>query len=91
MRASRLPALKTLADFDFSFQPAIKREQIDALLDRLPHRCHIVNIRGNSYRMRHHAEFSKAHPPRRRPRHLPTSSDRLMTAAPVRAGLPRVF
>ncbi|WP_423927785.1 ATP-binding protein [Candidatus Palauibacter sp.] len=31
MRASRLPALKTLADFDFSFQPSIKREQIDAL------------------------------------------------------------
>ena len=31
MRASRLPAVKTLADFDFSFQPSIKREQIDAL------------------------------------------------------------
>ena len=27
----RLPAVKTLADFDFSFQPSIKREQIDAL------------------------------------------------------------
>ena len=34
-----------------------------ALLDRLLHRCHIVNIRGNSYRMRRHMEFSKAiHP-----------------------------
>ena len=34
-----------------------------ALLDRLLHRCHIVNIRGNSYRMRRHAELSKAiHP-----------------------------
>ena len=34
-----------------------------ALLDRLLHRCHIVNIRGNSYRMRHHAELSKTiHP-----------------------------
>ena len=33
------------------------------LLDRLLHRCHIVNIRGNSYRMRRHAELSKAiHP-----------------------------
>src|SRR5690606_25669747 len=31
MRASRLPAVKTLADFDFSFQPSIKREQIDNL------------------------------------------------------------
>jgi len=34
-----------------------------ALLDRLLHRCHIVNIRGNSYRMRRHAELSKSiHP-----------------------------
>ena len=34
-----------------------------ALLDRLLHRCHIVNIRGNSYQMRRHAELSKAiHP-----------------------------
>ncbi len=34
-----------------------------ALLDRLLHRCYIVNIRGNSYRMRRHTELSKAiHP-----------------------------
>lgn len=31
MRSSRLPAIKTLEDFDFSFQPSIKREQIDSL------------------------------------------------------------
>ena len=113
MRSSRLPAIKTLEDFDFSFQPSIKREQIDslhelgflerkenvvflgppgvgkthlamvtsnkgfeqwgeilhdevmaaALLDRLLHRCHIVNIRGNSYRVRRRMELSKAiHP-----------------------------
>jgi DNA replication protein DnaC len=31
MRASRLPAVKTLVDFDFSFQPSIKREQIESL------------------------------------------------------------
>ena len=31
MRSSRLPAIKTVADFDFSFQPSIKREQIDSL------------------------------------------------------------
>ena len=30
MRSSRLPGLKTLADFDFSFQPSIRREQIDS-------------------------------------------------------------
>jgi len=28
-----------------------------ALIDRLIHHCHIVNIRGNSYRMRHHADL----------------------------------
>jgi DNA replication protein DnaC len=33
MRSSRLPAVKTLADFDFSFQPSIKREQIESLHD----------------------------------------------------------
>lgn len=27
-----------------------------ALIDRLLHHCHIVNIRGNSYRMRAHSE-----------------------------------
>jgi DNA replication protein DnaC len=31
MRSSRLPVVKTLADFDFSFQPSIKREQLDSL------------------------------------------------------------
>jgi DNA replication protein DnaC len=31
MRSSRLPAVKTVHDFDFSFQPSIKREQIEAL------------------------------------------------------------
>ena len=31
MRSSRLPAVKTLAEFDFAFQPSIKREQIDSL------------------------------------------------------------
>ena len=34
-----------------------------ALLDRVLHRCHIVNIRGNSYRLRGHGELSKTiHP-----------------------------
>ena len=28
-----------------------------ALIDRLVHHCHIVNIRGNSYRMRTHSEL----------------------------------
>ena len=31
-----------------------------ALLDRLLHQCHIVNIRGNSYRMRLRAELAQA-------------------------------
>jgi DNA replication protein DnaC len=31
MRSSRLPAVKTLHDFDFTFQPSIKRDQIESL------------------------------------------------------------
>ena len=31
MRAVRLPAVKTLADFDFSFQPSVKRDQLESL------------------------------------------------------------
>ena len=31
MRASRLPAVKTLAQFDVAFQPSIKHEQIESL------------------------------------------------------------
>jgi len=31
MRSSRLPAVKTLADFDCTFQPSLKREQIESL------------------------------------------------------------
>ena len=30
-----------------------------ALIDRVLHHCHVVNIRGNSYRMRHHTELYK--------------------------------
>lgn len=38
-----------------------------ALIDRLVHHCHIVNIRGNSYRMRQHAEVYADHHHRRGP------------------------
>jgi DNA replication protein DnaC len=31
MRSSRLPSIKTLQQFDFSFQPSIRREQIESL------------------------------------------------------------
>ena len=31
MRSSRLPAIKTLEAFDFTFQPSLKREQIESL------------------------------------------------------------
>lgn len=30
MRSSRLPVVKTLESFDFSFQPSIKRQQIES-------------------------------------------------------------
>ncbi len=32
---------------------------VAALLDRLLHCCHIVNIRGNSYRMRQHTDLAR--------------------------------
>ena len=56
-----------------------------ALIDRILHHCHIVNIRGNSYRMREHTELWQAlhsagsatpHPPakrRRKSREVTTS------------------
>ena len=31
MRSSRLPAVKQLRDFDFTFQPSLRREQIESL------------------------------------------------------------
>ena len=31
MRSSRLPAVKLLTDFDFTFQPSINREQLNSL------------------------------------------------------------
>ena len=31
-----------------------------ALIDRLLHNCHIVNIRGNSYRMREHQNLMRS-------------------------------
>ena len=139
MRSSRLPAVKTLDQFDFTFQPSIKREQVEslhelgfldrgenvilrgppgvgkthlaislaiaaaeagrrvyygtlagliesnkgfedwggvlgdevmaaALIDRLVHHCHIVNIRGNSYRMKDHQNLLQSGSDRRRKR-----------------------
>ena len=46
-----------------------------ALIDRLVHHCHIVNIRGNSYRLRQHADLARrlhvsgAHPERKQQQH----------------------
>ena len=54
-----------------------------ALIDRVVHHCHIVNIRGNSYRMRQHAELHRElrsalgaprHPPAGRPQRRSASS-----------------
>lgn len=52
-----------------------------ALIDRLLHHCHIVSVRGNSYRMRHHSDLYRAltpaaeseeSQPRRKRREAPT-------------------
>lgn len=58
-----------------------------ALIDRLVHHCHIVNIRGNSYRLRHHADLHRAlgaprHPPARAPQRSPRPSHPNPTPAP---------
>jgi hypothetical protein len=59
-----------------------------ALIDRLVHHCHIVNIRGNSYRMRHHTELGRALGPLATPRvGAPTPGSTLL---PLR-GTPRVL
>ena len=39
MRSSRLPAVKTMDQFDFAFQPSIKREQIKSLHEFGFHKC----------------------------------------------------
>ena len=39
-----------------------------ALIDRLVHHCHIVNIRGNSYRMRDRQSLLQSASDRRRKR-----------------------
>ena len=39
-----------------------------ALIDRLVHHCHIVNIRGNSYRMKDHQNLLQSGSDRRRKR-----------------------
>src|SRR5690606_28273167 len=44
-----------------------------ALIDRLLHHCHIVNIRGNSYRMRQHSELWQALQPDRKSTRLNSS------------------
>ncbi|MFN9086429.1 MAG: ATP-binding protein [Gemmatimonadaceae bacterium] len=31
MRCARLPSVKTLDDFDFTFQPSVKRDQLESL------------------------------------------------------------
>ncbi len=66
-----LPSFDAVAFLGFALMAA-------ALIDRLLHHCHIINIRGNSYRMRHHTELwrslndgdsaSASSPKRRTPR-----------------------
>ena len=38
----------------------------NTLIDRLLHHCHIVNIRGNSYRMREHQQWLQSAADKRR-------------------------
>lgn len=65
---SGFPIKKTLYDFDFSFQPSINKRQNDELAagrgknpsclsDRVPQHCAVVNINGESYRLKECKEF----------------------------------
>jgi DNA replication protein DnaC len=47
LKAARFPQTTTLDEFDFGQQPST-----GAALDRLPHRCHILEAKGESYRLR---------------------------------------
>ena len=52
--------------FRNGFTGDCKRQQTRILIDRLVHHCHIVNIRGNSYRMRDHQNLLRSGLDRRR-------------------------
>ena len=66
MRSSRLPGLKTLADFDFSFQPSIRREQIDSLheLGFLERKENVVFLGPPGWARRISRSASRSRPPR---------------------------
>ena len=55
VRSSRLPGVKTLTEFDFSFQPCLRREQIDSLheLGFLERRYNVVFLGPPGVGMRH--------------------------------------
>lgn len=74
--ATILTSNKSFKEWDAVFGDAVVAA---ALLDRLLHHCHIVNIKGNSYRLRHYPglDLPEASPlPRRRgrPRKQPEGS-----------------
>ncbi len=61
MIARRYERASTVLTFNKSFEEwgEILGDEVmaAALIDRLLHHCHILSIRGNSYRMRHHTEL----------------------------------
>ena len=63
-----------------------------ALIDRLVHHCHIVNIRGNSYRMRQHADLQRllsphAISPSAPPPPLPAGGHGVLAGSPPRCDI----
>lgn len=59
-----------------------------ALIDRLVHHCHLVTIRGNSYRMRQHTELWQACTPRPSLNRLPAGAARPVTSCRRRRARP---
>src|SRR6266446_102366 len=72
---ARLSTIKTLAGFDFTFQPSldrgriltlaelqfIDRNEVVHLLDRILHHAVVIQIEGSSYRLRQHADLMPEH------------------------------
>ena len=56
IRAARFPAVKSLDTFDFPAIPSLNK----ALLDRLTHHVHILEMNGESYRLKRSRENAAA-------------------------------
>ena len=64
MEVSEAKRLRELEQENGRLKRLLAEAELDktALIDRLLHHCHIVNIRGNSYRLREHRKLLQRRP-----------------------------